>query len=61
LLPGEWFVKEVSMRKVIVEAEVSVDGAMGGENAAFWQQVFPFHSADVLEYLTDVRPISDHR
>jgi dihydrofolate reductase len=42
------------MRKVIVEAEVSIDGAMGGENADFWQHVFPFHSADVLEYLDDL-------
>jgi dihydrofolate reductase len=42
------------MRKVIVEAEVSLDGAMGGENVNFWQQVFPFHSADVQEYLNDL-------
>jgi dihydrofolate reductase len=42
------------MRKIMVEAEVSVDGTMGGENADFWQQVFPFHSADVEEYLTNL-------
>lgn len=42
------------MRKIIVEAEVSVDGAMGGENADFWQQVFPFHSEDVKEYLNEL-------
>jgi dihydrofolate reductase len=42
------------MRKIIVEAEVSVDGAMGGENMDFWKQVFPFHSADVTEYLNDL-------
>lgn len=42
------------MRKIIVEAEVSVDGAMGGENLDFWQQVFPFHSPDVEEYLNDL-------
>ena len=42
------------MRKLIVEAEVSVDGAMGGEKADFWQQVFPFHSPDVNEYLDDL-------
>jgi dihydrofolate reductase len=42
------------MRKIIVEAEVSVDGAMGGENADFWNQVFPFHSDDVQEYLDDL-------
>jgi dihydrofolate reductase len=42
------------MRTVIVEAEVSVDGAMGGGNAEFWKQVFPFHSADVQEYLHEL-------
>jgi dihydrofolate reductase len=41
------------MRKIIVEVEVSADGAMGGENMEFWQQVFPFHSADVVEYLNE--------
>ena len=25
------------MRKIVVEAEVSVDGAMGGENVDFWK------------------------
>ena len=42
------------MRKIIVEVEVSVDGAMGGETTDFWKQVFPFHSADVQEYLDDL-------
>jgi dihydrofolate reductase len=42
------------MRKIIVEAEVSVDGVMGGENADFWNQVFPFHTPDVEKYLTDL-------
>ncbi len=42
------------MRKIIVEAEVSVDGAMGGENEDFWKQVFPFHSPDVVAYLNDL-------
>ncbi len=42
------------MRKIIVEAEVSVDGVMGGDNADFWKQVFPFHSADVQEYLNEL-------
>jgi dihydrofolate reductase len=42
------------MRKLIVEAEVSVDGAMGGENADFWTQVFPFHSEDVRKYVNDL-------
>ena len=42
------------MRKIIVEVEVSVDGAMGGENADFWKQVFPFHSTDVQEYLNEL-------
>lgn len=42
------------MRKIIVEAEVSIDGGMGGEHPEFWQQLFPFHSADVTEYLNDL-------
>jgi dihydrofolate reductase len=42
------------MRKIIVEAEVSVDGAMGGDKMEFWQQIFPFHSADVQEYLNEL-------
>src|SRR5438105_421679 len=50
---------ERSMRKVIVEVEVSVDGAMGGENAEFFKQVFPFHSADVQEYLEDLLFVPD--
>jgi dihydrofolate reductase len=39
------------MRRVIVEAEVSLDGAMGGDSPEFWAQVFKYHSADVTEYL----------
>src|SRR5215216_5256868 len=42
------------MRKIIVEAEVSIDGAMDGENPDFWQQIFAFHSADVTEYLNEL-------
>jgi dihydrofolate reductase len=42
------------VRRVIVEAEVSLDGAMGGENLDFWTQIFAFHSADVVEYLDDL-------
>jgi dihydrofolate reductase len=45
---------EVLVRRVIVEAEVSVDGAMGGENVDFWNQIFPLHSADVVAYLNDL-------
>ena len=47
------------MRKLIVEVEVSVDGAMGGENMDFWQQNYPLHSADVQEYLDDLLFIPD--
>lgn len=43
-----------TMRKLIVEVEVSVDGAMGGENMEFWKQNYPLHSADVQEYLNDL-------
>jgi dihydrofolate reductase len=42
------------MRKVIVEAEVSLDGIMGGANADFWKQIFAFHSADVQQYLDEL-------
>jgi dihydrofolate reductase len=42
------------MRKIIVEAEVSVDGAMGSENMDFWKQLYPYHSEDVQEYLNDL-------
>jgi dihydrofolate reductase len=45
--------QETQMRKIIVEAEVSLDGVMGGENA-FWGQVFQFHSEDVKKYLHDL-------
>jgi dihydrofolate reductase len=42
------------MRKIIVEAEVSLDGAMGGEGEEFWKQVFPFHTPDVGAYLNEL-------
>jgi dihydrofolate reductase len=42
------------MRKIIIEAEVSIDGVMGGENADFWKQLFAFHSTDVEEYLHEL-------
>lgn len=42
------------MRKIIVEAEVSLDGVMGGDQAKFWGQVFQFHSEDVAKYLHDL-------
>ena len=42
------------MRKIIVEAEVSLDGVMGGDNMDFWKQIFSFHSADVQQYLDEL-------
>lgn len=39
------------MGKVIVEAEVSLDGCLGGAHMDFWQQLFQFHSQDVQDYL----------
>jgi len=42
------------MRKIIVEVETSVDGCMGSEDMAFWQQAFPFHGQDVQDYLSDL-------
>ena len=40
------------MRKVIVEAEVSLDGVL--DSPDFWANVFNYHSDDVLEYLSDL-------
>ena len=37
------------MRKLIVEAEVSLDGTMNGPE--YWEQVFNYHSDDVKDYL----------
>src|SRR5947207_15467100 len=45
---------KTNMRQIIVEVEVSIDGAMGGENTDFWKQNYPLHSADVHEYLNDL-------
>jgi dihydrofolate reductase len=42
------------MRKIIVEAEVSLDGVIGGESLEFWAQVFKYHGADVTEYLKNL-------
>jgi dihydrofolate reductase len=42
------------MKKVIVEAEVSLDGVMGGDAADFWKQIFTFHSAEVQQYLDEL-------
>src|SRR5689334_12188946 len=46
--------RRLHMRKLIVEVEVSVDGAMGGANTDFWKQNFAFHSADVQQYLDEL-------
>lgn len=42
------------MRKVIVEVEMSLDGCIGGEDTAFWKEVFPFHNDEVTKYLDDI-------
>ena len=42
------------MRNIIVEAEVSLDGVIGGEDPDFWAQVFKFHGEDVVDYLNDL-------
>ena len=47
------------MRKVIVEAEVSLDCLSGGENPEFWTKVFQYHSDDVTEYLNDLLAMPD--
>ena len=40
------------MRKIIVEAEISLDGVMNGPG--FWEQVFKYHSEDVTDYLNEL-------
>lgn len=42
------------MRKIIVEAEVSLDGVMGGDYEDFWPLISQFHSPDVTAYLDDL-------
>ena len=42
------------MSKLIVEVEMSLDGVIGGDQAAFWGQIFQFHSADVQSYLDEL-------
>ena len=42
------------MRRVIVEVEASINGAMGSESMDFWTKVFEFQSEDVQEYLNDL-------
>jgi len=46
------------MRKIIVEAEVSVDGVMG-QGPDFWNQIFQFHTPDVQEYLSELLFLPD--
>ena len=47
------------MGRVIVAAEVSLDGVMGEGGPDFWQQIFRSHSADVTEYLHDLLFVPD--
>jgi dihydrofolate reductase len=50
-----WASRKMSTtREVIVEAAISLDGGMGGENSNFWKETAPFRSADVTEYLNDL-------
>jgi dihydrofolate reductase len=42
---------KLHMRKIIVEAEVSLDGVVNAEQQDFWQKVFQFHSPDVSAWL----------
>ena len=46
--------REVLVSKLIVEVETSLDGVIGGDPAAFWGQIFRFHSADVQSYLDEL-------
>lgn len=42
------------MGRLVVVAEISVDGAMGGNNAEFWKQSFAYHTPDLRQYLDDL-------
>src|SRR3990172_2870933 len=42
------------MRKVIVEAEISLNGVSGSSVEDFWKQVFSYHSDDVDAFLSDL-------
>ena len=46
------------MRKIIVEAEVSIDGVLG-QSPDFWEHAFQFHSEDVQEYLSELLSLPD--
>jgi dihydrofolate reductase len=59
LLPVSSLFYSADMRQLIVEVEASIDGAMGGERADFWQQLFRFHGADVQTYLNELMIIPD--
>jgi dihydrofolate reductase len=47
------------MRKIIVEAEISLDGIIDGEGPDFWAQIFKYHSSDVSDYLNDLLFVPD--
>ena len=40
------------MRKIIVEAEVSLDGIVNSPD--IWPEIFKYHSDDVAEYLNNL-------
>jgi dihydrofolate reductase len=42
------------MRKIIVEAETSLDAMMDTQSPDFWGQVFKYHTQDVSGYLSDL-------
>jgi dihydrofolate reductase len=47
------------MRKIIVEAEISLDGIIGSSDAEFWGKVFQYHSQDVVDYLDELLATPD--
>ena len=42
------------MGKIIVEAEMTLDGIIDGRDPGFWGQIFNYHSDDVSSYLNDL-------
>ena len=47
------------MGKIIVEAEVSLDGCLSGELGSFWGNIVSFQSPDVQEYLDNLMFVPD--
>jgi dihydrofolate reductase len=52
-------VEENDMRKIIVEAEMTLDAIIDGGKPEFWGKIFQYHSPDVSAYLEDLLFLPD--